>query len=96
MSDPLIPVGPEGPTGIVRELTIYINSRSLQWSEPTISFEQVVEQWNRLDPDRHVLDGLPSITWEVESSGDSGILAATRSVDVVDGISFTIDPNYLA
>ena len=74
MNNPIEPTGPEGPTGIVRELTIIINARELQWSRPTISFDQVVEQWNRLEPQREVLADLPSITWEVENPADSGIL----------------------
>ena len=42
--------GPNGPTGIVKELTVYINARSVLWDKPTISFAQVVEEWNKLDP----------------------------------------------
>lgn len=97
MSDPIEPNGPDGPTGIVRELTIYINARSLPWSEPTIRFDQVVEQWNRLDPDRHVLDGLPGIDWKVVDAGTEGILYPNdEPLPVVDGVSFTIDDTYLA
>lgn len=96
MSEPIAPDGPDGPTGIVRELTIYINARSLPWSEPTISFEQVVEQWNRLDPNRHVQGNLPGINWTVKDSGTSGILYPGESTQAVDGLSFTIDDTYLA
>ena len=97
MSDPIEPDGPDGPTGIVVELTIYINARSLPWSEPTINFEQVVEQWNRLEPDRYVLDGLPGIDWKVVDAGDEGILYPTdEPIRAVDGLSFKIDDTYLA
>lgn len=96
MSDPIEPEGPLGPTGIVAELTIYINGRSLPWSEPTISFDQVVEEWNRLDPTRHVQGTLPGITWKVDDSGTTGILYPDESTQVVDGLAFTIDDTYLA
>lgn len=96
MSELIPPDGPDGPTGIVLELTIYINARSLPWSEPTISFEQVVEEWNSLDPTRHVQGNLPGINWTVKDTGTRGILYPTESTDVVDGLSFTIDDTYLA
>ena len=69
---------------MVCELTININARSLQRSEPTISFEQVVGQWHRRDPDCHVQGKLPLINWKVEDSVSTGAPAdgqpATRLV----------------
>ena len=97
MSDTIEPDGAVGPTGIVRELTIYINARSLLWGEPTISFKQVVEQWNRLEPARSVEDGLPGINWKVVGAGTQGILyPSDEPMDVVDELSFKIDDSYLA
>ena len=96
MSDAIEPEGPIGPTGIVLELTIYINARPVSWREPTISFEQVVEQWNRLDPGRHVQGNLPGINWMVKDAGTTGILYPNESIPVVDSLSFTIDHTYLA
>ena len=58
---------------IIKELTIYINARSVQWNKPTIGFAQVVEQWNKLDPDRHVIGNLPGINWTAKD-GTKGIL----------------------
>ena len=84
-----------GPTGIKVELTIYINGRSLTWDEPTISFDQVVEQWNRLDPERHVQGALPGITWET-ADGDTGTLYRDESMDVADELKFRIPRGYLA
>ena len=88
--------GPIGPTGIVKELTIYINARSILWAKPTISFEQVVQQWNKLDPARHVIGDLPGIRWE-EKDGRKGILYPSDEAMVVfDELSFKIDDSYLA
>ena len=58
--------GPDGPTGIVIELTVFINARPVLWDKPTISFAQVVEEWNKLDPERYVKDDLPGIDWTAE------------------------------
>ncbi len=88
--------GPNGPTGIVKELTIYINARSVLWDKPTISFAQVVEQWNKLDPERHVTGNLPGIDWEAKD-GTKGILYPSDKPMVVgDELLFKIDDSYLA
>ncbi len=88
--------GPIGPTGIVRELTIFINARSVQWIKRTINFSQVVELWNKLDPARHVTGNLPGISW-TEKDGTKGILYPTdKPMVVVDELAFTIDDSYLA
>ncbi len=88
--------GPIGPTGIVKELTIYINARSVLWDKPTISFTQVVEQWNKLDPARHVIGDLPGINWTAKD-GKKGILyPSDKPIAVVDELSFKIDDSYLA
>ena len=88
--------GPIGPTGIVKELIIFINARSVPWDEPTISFAQVVEQWNKLDPERHVIGNLPGISWTAKD-GTKGILyPSDKPMTVVDELSFKIDDSYLA
>ncbi len=88
--------GPIGLTAIVKELTIYINARSVLWDMPTISFAQVVEQWNKLDPERYVLGKLPGIKWTAED-GTMGIFyPSDKPMSVVDELSFRIDDSYLA
>lgn len=88
--------GPIGPTGIVKPLTIYINARSVAWEKPTISFAQVVELWNGLDPARHVIGDLPGVNW-VAKDGTKGILYPSDDpMAVVDELSFEIDDSYLA
>lgn len=88
--------GSTGPTGIVKELTIYINARSLLWDKPTIGFAEVVEQWNTLDPDRRVIGDLPGVNWTAPD-GTKGILyPSDEPMSVVDELSFTIDDSYLS
>ena len=88
--------GPAGPTGIVIELTIYINARSVPWDQPTISFPQVVELWNKLDPERYVIGDLPGINWEAKD-GTKGIFYPTdEPLGVTDELVFKIDDSYLA
>ncbi|MCY4399767.1 MAG: hypothetical protein OXE96_10565 [Gemmatimonadetes bacterium] len=88
--------GPIGPTGIVKELTIYINARSVRWDKPTISFAQVVEQWNKLDPARHVIGDLPGIDWTAKDGRKGIFYPSDKPMPVVDELSFTIDDSYLA
>ena len=84
------------PTDIVKELTIYINARSALWDKSTISFSQVVEQWNKIDPDRHVIGELPRISWTAKD-GTKGILyPSDKPIAVVDELEFKIDDSYLA
>lgn len=88
--------GSTGPTGIVKELTVYINARLVLWDKPTISFDQVVEQWNKLDPDRHVIGDLPGINWTAKD-GKTGIFYPSDDpIAVIDELSFKIDDSYLA
>ena len=90
-----IPIEVE-PTDIVKELTIYINARSVLWDKPTISFDQVVEEWNKLDPARHVIGDLPGISWTA-NDGTTGILyRSDKPMPVLDELSFKIDDSYLA
>ena len=92
------PGNPDGPfeLEIIEQLTIYINARSLQWDKPIISFAQVVDQWNKLDPDRHVIGDLPGIDWTAKD-GTKGILyPSDKPMLVVDALSFTIDDSYLS
>ena len=88
--------GPIGPTGIVKELTIYINARSVPWDKPTISFAQVVEQWNKLDPDRHVIGDLPGINWTAKDGTKGIFYPSDKPMAVDDELSFKIDDSYLA
>jgi len=88
--------GPIGPTGIVKELTIYINARSVLWDKPTISFAQVVKLWNKLDPERHVVGDLPGINWTAEDETKGILYPSDKPMTVVDGLLFKIDDSYLA
>lgn len=88
--------GPIGPTGIVKELTVYINARLVLWDKPTISFAQVVEQWNKLDPDRYVIADLPGINWTAKDGTKGIFYPSDKPVAVVDELSFKIDDSYLA
>ncbi len=88
--------GPIGPTGVVKEPTIYINARSVQWNKPTISFAQVAEQWNKLDPDRCVIGNLPGIDWTAKDNTKGILYPSDEPMAVVDDLSFNIDDSYLA
>ena len=95
-SDPDKPNRPDRPP-FPQNITIHINTRPVQWKELTISFKQVVETWNQIAPDQKVLDGLPGIDWEVEGTEEEGIIYSTDDpLPTREGLSFTIDPDYLS
>ena len=81
---------------ITKERTIYINARSVLWDKPTISFAQVVEQWNKLDPDRHVIGVLPGIDWAAKDGTKGIFYPSDKPKEVLDELSFKIDDSYLA
>lgn len=87
---------PTGPTGITVELTIIINGRSVSWAKPTISFAEVVEQWDKLDPERTVLPDLPGIdvTWPTGTTDT--MYPPDPPLSVVENLEFDIDENYLS
>ncbi len=80
---------PKGPQQIV------IAGREVKWDRATISYEEIVAEWNKLDPSREV-QGHPGIDWKNEYAGGSGILYPGESVEVKDGLVITIDPSHLS
>ena len=74
---------------------IVIAGREIKWAGDTISYEQIVEEWNKLDPSRQV-QGQPGIDWKYET-GESGILYPGEEIEKVsDGLIVTIDPAHLS
>lgn len=80
---------PEGPQEII------IAGRAVKWNQETISYEEIVDEWNRLDPSRKV-EGRPGIDWKNEYAGGDGILYPGESVGVRDGLVITVDPAHLS
>ena len=85
-----------GPTGIVAELTVIINTEDAPWDQPTITFDQVVDAWNKIKPDQAVLDGLPSIEWNLPGGPTEIMYQRDDPVPVVDQMEFRIDSDYLS
>ena len=74
---------------------IVIAGRELKWAGDTISYEQIVAEWNKLDPSRQV-QGQPGIDWKYDT-GESGILYPGEELEkVFDGLIITIDPAHLS
>ena len=79
---------PNGPQQII------IAGREVKWDQETISYEEIVAEWNKLDPSR-TIQGQPGIDWKDES-GNSGILYSEEEVKVQDGLVITVDPAHLS
>lgn len=90
-------LNPKGPQQIV------IAGREVKWDYETISYDQIVEEWNKLDPQRQIITtDSPGIYWKneyQEATGDrideKGILYPGESKRVRDGIVFTVDNAHL-
>ena len=80
---------PSGPQQIV------IAGREVKWDQETISYENVVEEWNKLDPSRQI-QGNPGISWENDRAGSSGIMYPSESIGVKDGLVFMVDAAHLS
>ena len=75
-------------------MTIYINARPVLWDKPTISFAQIVEQWNKLDPDRDGIGDLPGIDWTAKDGTHGVIYPSDKPMPVADELSFKVDDLY--
>lgn len=80
---------PKGPQEII------IAGRVVKWDQETISYEEIVAEWNKLDPSR-TIQGQPGIDWKNEYIKGSGILYPGESVEVNDGLVITVDPAHLS
>lgn len=80
---------PQGPQQIA------IAGREIKWDRARISYEEIVTEWNKLDPSR-AIEGQPGIDWRNDYAGGGGILYPGESVDVKDGLVITVDPSHLS
>lgn len=80
---------PNGPQEIV------IAGRTLKWDLATITYAQIVAEWNRLSPSRTILKQA-GIQWHNEYEKGEGILYPGESIKVVDGLVITVDPTHLS
>ena len=87
---------PTGPTGIVKELTIYMNTQKVDWAQLTIKFDEVVEAWDKHNPDQTVLSTLPGIEWNLPGKAKKILYRRDDPIPVVDQMEFRIDTDYLS
>ena len=74
---------------------IEIAGHEIKWSKATISYEEIVAEWNRLSPNMTIV-GLPGIDWRNDYAGGSGIVYPGESVPVFDGLIIKVDPAHLS
>lgn len=79
---------PQGPQQII------IAGREVKWDQATISYEEIVAEWDKLSPDRTII-GNPVIHYS-RQNGEKGILLPGESVKVEDGFSVQVDPAHLS
>lgn len=76
---------------------IYVSGRAYKVRGSVVSYEQVVEIWNKLHAkeNKHILN-TPGIDYADSAKGEDGVLLPGRSVQVKDGTSFTVDPEHVS
>ena len=97
-SVPVVPqmafsVRPGKPT----ETQIVVSGRQYTVAGQTVSYEQVVDIWNKLHAaeGKHIL-GTPGIDYRDDLNGRDGVLFAGESVGIKDGTSFSVDPEHVS
>ncbi|MCY4560116.1 MAG: hypothetical protein OXF79_27890 [Chloroflexi bacterium] len=73
---------------------IVIAGRPVKWPRNEIKYEEVVEEWDKLSPDRTII-GNPPIHYS-RLNGEKGILLPGEEVKVEDGFSVKVDPAHLS
>ena len=76
---------------------IYVSGRAYKVPGHVVSYEQVIEIWNKLHEaeNKHII-GTPGIDYEDDLKGKNGILLPGKDVAVKDGTSFSVDPEHVS
>ena len=76
---------------------IYVSGREYKVLGQEVTYEQVVKIWNELHEaeGKHII-GTPGIDYENNLKGEDGVLLPSKSVDVKDGTSFSVDPEHVS
>lgn len=76
---------------------IYISGREYKVPSGSLSYEQVVEIWNKLhEPEGKHIVGTPGIDYDNSLRGSDGVLLPGQSVEIKDGTSFSVDPEHVS
>lgn len=76
---------------------IIVSGRQYKVEGEVVSYEQVVQIWNKLHEAEgtHIL-GTPGIDFEHGAKEDDGVLEPGAKMNVVDGTSFSVDPEHVS
>lgn len=76
---------------------IYVSGREYKVAGSVVSYEEVVEIWNKLHEaeNKHII-GTPGIDYENSLKGEAGVLLPGKYVEVRDGTSFSVDPEHVS
>ena len=76
---------------------IFVSGREYKVPGTVVSYEQVVEIWNKLHEaeNKHII-GTPGIDYENSPKCEDGVLLPGKSVEVQDGTSFSVDPEHVS
>ncbi len=76
---------------------IYVSGREYKVPGHVVSYEQVVEIWNKLHKaENKYIIGTPGIDYENSLKGENGVLLPGKDLVVQDGTSFSVDPEHVS
>ena len=80
---------------VIVDTEIVVSGRRVKIPGDQISYDDVVEIWNRENAPQEIL-GTPGIEYRNDALGQSGILKPGESIGVKDGTSFKVDPQHVS
>ena len=76
---------------------IIVSGREYKVKGPVVSYDQIVEIWNKLHEAENIhIIGTPGIDYEDSLKGEDGVLLPGKAVEVKDGTSFSVDPEHVS
>ena len=76
---------------------IIVSGREYKVSGNVVSYDQIVKIWNELHEkeNKHII-GTPGIDYENGLKRKEGVLLPGKVVEVMDGTSFSVDPEHVS
>ena len=76
---------------------IIVSGREYKVSGHVVSYDQIVKIWNELHEkeNKHII-GTPGIDYENGLKRKEGVLLPGKVVEVMDGTSFSVDPEHVS
>ncbi len=76
---------------------ICVSGREWKVPGPCVTYDEIVGIWNEIHQAENIhIVGTPGIDYENGADGKDGVLLPGKTVAVVDGTSFHVDPEHVS